>query len=255
MYLSFPALLRYNWHVTSCQIKRYKVWSDNTYILQMLATICAVLSCFNRVPLLRTCGLWPTRLLCPWDSPSKNTGVGCHTFLQGIFPTQGSNPGLLALQADSLPLSQREAQLLVAQLCLTVCKSMDCSLPGSSSVHGNLQARILEWVAISFSGRSSQPRDHTPVFLFCRRILYCWNHQGSPLTTTAWASPCHIISISIFVTRPFKIYSVSKFQICNQYIITHTMLYLTSPWLINFMTPFTYLPTPTSGNHQCVLCT
>jgi len=40
-------------------------------------------------------GLQPTRLLCPWDSPGKNTGVGCHTLLQGIFLTQGSNPHLL----------------------------------------------------------------------------------------------------------------------------------------------------------------
>ena len=40
-------------------------------------------------------GLQPARLLCPWDSPGKNTGVGRHAFLQGIFPTQGSNPGLL----------------------------------------------------------------------------------------------------------------------------------------------------------------
>ena len=39
--------------------------------------------------------LWPTRLLCPWDSPGKIAGVGCHALLQGIFPTQGSNPGLL----------------------------------------------------------------------------------------------------------------------------------------------------------------
>ena len=39
-------------------------------------------------------GLQPARLLCPWDSPGKNTGVGCHVLLQGIFPTQGSNPGL-----------------------------------------------------------------------------------------------------------------------------------------------------------------
>ena len=37
--------------------------------------------------------LYPTRLLCPWNSPGKNTGVGCHALLQGIFPTQGSNPG------------------------------------------------------------------------------------------------------------------------------------------------------------------
>ena len=57
---------------------------------------------------LRSYGLYPARLLCPWDSPSKNTGVGCHFFLQGIFPTQGSNLCLLHLlhwQVDSLPLS------------------------------------------------------------------------------------------------------------------------------------------------------
>ena len=41
--------------------------------------------------------LKPTRLLCPWDSPGKNTGVGCHALLQGIFPTQVSNPSLLHL--------------------------------------------------------------------------------------------------------------------------------------------------------------
>ena len=49
-------------------------------------------------------------LLCPWDSPGKNTGVGCHVPLQGIFLTQGLNPCLSAapaLQADSLPLSHQ----------------------------------------------------------------------------------------------------------------------------------------------------
>ena len=53
----------------------------------------------------------PIRLLCPWDSPGKNTGVGCH-FLQGISPAQGSNPSLLCLlhwQEDSLPLHHLEA--------------------------------------------------------------------------------------------------------------------------------------------------
>ena len=39
-------------------------------------------------------GLWPTSLLCPWNSPGKNTGVGCHSLLQGIFLTQGLNLGL-----------------------------------------------------------------------------------------------------------------------------------------------------------------
>ena len=50
----------------------------------------------------------------------------------------------------------------VAQSCLTLCNSMDCSLPGSS-VHGILQARILEWVVISYSRGSSQPKDQTQV--------------------------------------------------------------------------------------------
>ena len=39
-------------------------------------------------------GLYPARLLCPWDSPGENTGVGCHVLLQGSFRTQGSNPYL-----------------------------------------------------------------------------------------------------------------------------------------------------------------
>ena len=52
-------------------------------------------------------GLKLTRLFCPWDSPGKDTGAGCHFLLQGIFLTQGSNPGLLCLlhgHAGSLPL-------------------------------------------------------------------------------------------------------------------------------------------------------
>ena len=55
--------------------------------------------------LLRPHRLLPARLLCPWGSPGKNTGVGCHFLLQGIFPTQGLNAHLLHGQTDSLPLS------------------------------------------------------------------------------------------------------------------------------------------------------
>ena len=69
----------------------------------------------------------PTRLLHPWDSPGKNTGVGCHFLLQCMKVK-----------------SERE----VAQSCPTL--SMDYSLPGSS-VHGIFQARVLEWSAIAFS--------------------------------------------------------------------------------------------------------
>ena len=54
-------------------------------------------------------GLGPFRLLCPWDSPGKNTGVGCHALLQGIFPTQELNPGLLNCRWIPDHLSYREA--------------------------------------------------------------------------------------------------------------------------------------------------
>ena len=59
-----------------------------------------MLSHFSHVQLSRPNGLQPTRLLGPWDSPGRNTRVGCHALLQRIFPTQGLNP-----YADSLPLS------------------------------------------------------------------------------------------------------------------------------------------------------
>ena len=65
----------------------------------------------------------PTRLCCPWDSPGKNTGVGCHCFLQ-----------CMKVKSESE----------VAQLCPTLSNTMDYSPPGSS-LHGIFQARVLEW--------------------------------------------------------------------------------------------------------------
>ena len=109
---------------------------------------------------LQPCGLQPARLLCPRDSPDKNTGMGCHAFLQGIFPTQGSNLHLLCLlhwQAGSLPLAPpgspskpAAAAAKSLQSCPTLCNPVDSSPPGSP-VPGILQARTLEWGAISFS--------------------------------------------------------------------------------------------------------
>ena len=71
----------------------------------------------------------PTRLPRPWDSPGKNTGVGCHFLLQCMTVK-----------------SERE----VAQSCPTLSHPMDCSLP-DFSIHGIFQARVLEWGAIAFS--------------------------------------------------------------------------------------------------------
>ena len=65
----------------------------------------------------------------PWDSPGKNTGMGCHFLLQCMKVKNESE---------------------VTQSCPTLCDPMDCSLPGSS-VHGIFQERVLEWDAIAFS--------------------------------------------------------------------------------------------------------
>ena len=59
-------------------------------ILHVSMPFCA--KSFQLCLTLQLHGLWPTRLICPWAFPSQNTGVGCHTPLQGIFQTQGSNP-------------------------------------------------------------------------------------------------------------------------------------------------------------------
>ena len=76
-------------------------------------------------PTLRPHRWQPTRLLRPWDSPGKNTGVGCHFLLQ-CMKVKSENE--------------------VTQSCLTLRNPMDCSLAGSS-VHGSFHARVLEWVA------------------------------------------------------------------------------------------------------------
>ena len=71
----------------------------------------------------------PTRLPRPWDSPGKNTGVGCHFLLQCM---------------------EVKSEKEVTQSCPILSDPMDCSLP-DSSIHGIFQARVLEWGAIAFS--------------------------------------------------------------------------------------------------------
>ena len=71
----------------------------------------------------------PTRLPRPWDSPGKNTGVGCHFLLQ---------------------CRKVKSEIEVAQSCPTFSDPMDCS-PPSSSIHGIFQARVLKWGATAFS--------------------------------------------------------------------------------------------------------
>ena len=76
-------------------------------VLHFIKYVCML----SPVQLFATHALQSTRLLCPWNFPGKNTGVGCHLLLQGIFPIQESKPNLL--QADSLPLSSLGNALFV----------------------------------------------------------------------------------------------------------------------------------------------
>ena len=78
------------------------------YILECVFVCVCVCVCSVMSDSLQPHGLQPAKLLCPWDFSGKNTGMGSHFLLQGIFPTQGSNPYLLQLlhwKADPLPLS------------------------------------------------------------------------------------------------------------------------------------------------------
>jgi len=101
----------------------YEEWGNGSSRMPLLL----LLSHFSRV---RLCVIpQPTRFRHPWDSPGKNIGVGCHLLLQ-----------CMKVKSESE----------VAQSCPTLSDPMDSSLPGSS-VHGSLQARILEWGAIAFS--------------------------------------------------------------------------------------------------------
>ena len=82
-----------------------------------------LLSHFSHVQLCATPEMAAYQATCPWNSPGRNTGVGCHFLLQCM---------------------KVKSEGVVAQSCPTVSDPMDCSLP-SSSVHGIFQARVLEW--------------------------------------------------------------------------------------------------------------
>ena len=107
----------------------YKFWK-----MRQVSFLCVLCCCYCEVASVLSDSVQPhrrqpTRLPRPWDSPSKNTEVGCHFLLECM---------------------KTKSESEVTQSCPTLRDPMDCSLPGSS-VHGIFQARVLEWVAIAFS--------------------------------------------------------------------------------------------------------
>ena len=130
-----------------------------------LWSLLLLLSCFSRVRFVRPHRRQPTRLPCAWDSPGKNTGVGCHVLLQ-----------CMKVKSESE----------VAQSCPTLHDPMDCNPPGSS-IYGIFQARVLEWGAIAFSACgvcfSLNPNKSISYLSLCLS-LNCFCNE----TSRAWAS-------------------------------------------------------------------
>ena len=118
--------------VNSCLIREMSVaWKNVNIYATKSCLLLLLLSRFSCVRLCATHRQKPTRFPCPWDSPGKNTGVGCHFLLQ-----------CMTVKSESE----------VTQSCPTLCDPMDCSLSGSS-IHGIFQARVLEWGAIPMQMR------------------------------------------------------------------------------------------------------
>ena len=121
----------------------------------------------------------PTRLPRPWDSPGKNTGVGCHFLLQCM---------------------KGKSESEVAQSCPTLCDPMDCSLPGSS-VHGIFQARVLEWGAIAFSmyyARNNAINREMWSLLSWVIIIWLWKFPY-PVKISRWYSSLGCLCILIII--------------------------------------------------------
>ena len=132
---------------------------------------------------LRACGLFLTlhtithRILCSWGFSRREYWSGLPCFPPRDLPGPGIEPtshiscmGRLVFYQLSY---QGKEESEVAQSLSTLCDPLDCSLPGSS-VYGIFQARILEWIAISFSRRSSWPRDWTRVSRLVSRCFTVW---------------------------------------------------------------------------------
>ena len=124
--------------------KLVHLW-ESSYGVDAAAAVASVMS--NPV---RPHGQQPTRLLCPWDSPGKNIGVGCYSLLQ---------------------CKRVKSESEVAQSCPTLQDPMDCSLPGSS-VHGIFQARVLELVAITFPSYTVSLRKKNPTITFTKKCIF-----------------------------------------------------------------------------------
>ena len=155
--------------------------------------------------------LQPHGLYSPWNSTGQNTGVGSLSLLQGIFPTQGLNPGL------------------------THCRGVIDQLRHKGS------PRILEWVAYSFSSRSSQPRSGTGVSCIAGRFFTSWAIREARITQRYY---------TIINCIPHTVHFITVTHLfCNWKFVPLNIppLFLPSPYLPPLRQPSDY-----SLTHDCV---
>ena len=134
----------------------------------------------------------PTRRPCPWDSPGKNTGVGCHFLLQ-----------CMKVKSESED----------TQLYPTLSDPMDCSRPGSS-VHGIFQARVLEWVAIAFSIRIGLSLTYSFSFFLLSLLMFqtrTHTRARTHIHLSHFLKPSALSQLTY--TRPSIMHSCNNFSI------------------------------------------
>ena len=157
--------------------KGLSFYSDPHKKCIMCVCVCVCVCALSCVWLVAT--PWTTRLLCPWDFPGKNPGVGCHFLLQGNFLTQGFNLCLLLWQADFVSLCHLESSMYYVKSESESCTVVSNSLrphglyclwnsPGQNTGVGSCS--LLKGI---FPTQGSNPG-----LLHCRQILYQLSHKG-----------------------------------------------------------------------------
>ena len=157
----------------------------------------------------------------PWNSPGQKTGVGCHSLLQGIFPTQGPNPGFPHCRQILYQLSHQQSP------------------------------RILEWVAYPFSSRSSRPRNQTGVSCIAGRFFTSWATREDPILlnkkNNIWdfRVPVAYFPWTVFVVLPYKVHLVTVYLKIALYFVC---VCADSQWCPTLCDPMDWSP-PGSSVH------
>ena len=123
----------FNWKNRAVTYTFFTAFTKNENECSYALYCCGCISCSDVSNFLQSHGLQPVRFLCPWNSPGKNTGVGCHSLLQRIFPAQGLNLGLLHCSQTLYCLSYREDLYPILCFCNSMYHLIPClSLPALS---------------------------------------------------------------------------------------------------------------------------